>query len=46
MNKNINLKYSVKGFSDAKATEYLEELRNRIVVNDYTRPSYLSNMVN
>lgn len=37
MNKNINLKYSVKGFSDAKATEYLEELRNRIVVNDYTR---------
>ena len=38
VNKNINLKYSVKGFSDAKATEYLEELRNRIVVNDYTRP--------
>ena len=38
MNKNINLKYSVKGFSDAKATEYFEELRNRIVVNDYTRP--------
>lgn len=28
MNKNINLKYSVKGFSDAKATEYLEDLNS------------------
>lgn len=37
MNRNFNLKYSVKGFSDAKVAEYLEELRNRIVANDYTR---------
>lgn len=37
MDRNFNLKYSVKGFSDAKVAEYLEELRNRIVTNDYTR---------
>ena len=37
MNRNFNLKYSVKVFSDAKVAEYLEELRNRIVANDYTR---------
>lgn len=37
MDRNFNLKYSVKGFSDVKVTEYLEELRNRIVTNDYTR---------
>lgn len=38
MDKKISLKYSVKVLSDTKVTEYLEELKNRIVDNDYTRP--------
>ncbi len=38
MNKNFNLKYSVKGFSDAKVAEYLDELKKYLIVNDYTRP--------
>lgn len=37
MDRNFNLKYSVKGFSEVKVAEYLEELRNRIVTNDYTK---------
>lgn len=38
MDRNFNLKYSVKRFSDTIVDEYLEELRNRIVVNEYTKP--------
>lgn len=37
MDRNFNLKYSVKRFSDTKVDEYLSELKSRIVVNDCTK---------
>jgi len=37
MNRNINLKYSVKRLSDEKIATYLNEIKSKIILNDNTR---------
>lgn len=37
MDRNINLKYSVKAFSEIEVIEHLNELKKRIIFNDCTK---------